>query len=139
MKIKKILLLPFILVFLDQITKSIFQNKTYMINGIGIENATNTGAAFGIFQGQNLILALISVVIIIAISSFYRKSKWLVQLGLLFVLSGAIGNLIDRILFGYVRDFIAVYWWPNFNLADSFNVIGIILIIWAELKYNKKP
>lgn len=139
MRIKKILLLPFLLVLLDQITKLIFQNKTYMINGIGIENAANTGAAFGIFQGQNIILALISIVIIIAISYFYRKSKGLAQLGLLLVLSGAIGNLIDRILFGYVRDFIAVYWWPNFNLADSFNVIGIIIIIWAELKNDKKP
>ena len=44
-------------------------------------------------------------------------------------MAGTIGNLIDRIVFGYVRDFISISIWPSFNLADIFNVIGVILIL----------
>jgi len=88
--------------------------------------------AFGLFQNQTLILIILSVVAIGFIYYFYRihvlPSRLLrVAMGLL--LGGALGNLFDRVRAGEVVDFIAVGWWPMFNLADSAIVIGIALLI----------
>ncbi len=93
---------------------------------------TNSGMAFGLFQNQTLILIILSVVAIGFIYYFYRihvlPSRLLrVAMGLL--LGGALGNLFDRVRAGEVVDFIAVGWWPMFNLADSAIVIGIALLI----------
>ena len=73
---------------------------------------------------QNL-NSLIALVICIY---FYFKNKK-IRLPLIFLISGIIGNSTDRILFGHVRDFINVGFFPVFNLADSFNFIGIVLLI----------
>lgn len=54
-------------------------------------------------------------------------------LPLAFILGGALGNLVDRIRFGYVVDFLQVYWWPTFNLADSFIVVGVVVLSWQVL------
>src|SRR3989344_7402109 len=129
MKARNYILIGLILVILDQITKFLFQNKTYLFKDIGIEYTTNTGAAFGILKGSNLILTIISLFIIIFLFTYYRKAASFEKPGLILLLSGTIGNLIDRVAFGYVRDFIAVYIWPNFNLADSYNVIGVIILL----------
>ena len=55
-----------------------------------------------------------------------------------FLIAGIIGNSIDRIILGYVRDFIDLGFWPVFNLADSFNVIGVLILMWIILKEDKK-
>ena len=60
------------------------------------------------------------------------------KLGLIFILSGALGNLIDRLCFGYVIDFLDFRIWPVFNLADSAITVGTILIIWQTLIEKKK-
>lgn len=60
------------------------------------------------------------------------QDKWHLT-SLAMILAGAIGNLIDRMRFGYVIDFIKVYWWPNFNLADVWIVVGVIVFGWIVL------
>lgn len=137
MKTSKFLLIALVLVILDQLTKFILYGKEYMLYGIGISPASNTGAAFGIFQGNNIILALISLSVIVAVIYYHRKIKGIPHFALVLVLAGASGNLIDRLLFGFVRDFIAIYWWPNFNMADSYNVIGILILIVNEFRHKK--
>ncbi len=112
------------LIFLDQLTK-------FLIPGI-----TNTGAAFGILQGQNIFLILLSLIVISIIIFYYKKYKEL-RLYLILILSGVIGNLIDRIFFGYVRDFINLKIWPVFNLADSYSVTGVILLVYI-IYFKKK-
>lgn len=122
---KKFFLIAFFIVLLDQVTKYFFTNVNW-----GIFNyVTNTGAAFSLFQGYTFILSLISMIVIILILIYYKKypKYWL---SLSFVLGGTIGNLIDRVYFGYVRDFIDFKVWPVFNIADSFNVIGVLLLIY---------
>ena len=119
---KKIFLLIF-LILIDQLTKFLFP---------GI---TNTGAAFGILKGQNILLIIISLIVIISAVFYYKYHKDL-RISLILILSGTIGNLIDRLFFGYVRDFIDLKYWPVFNLADSYNTIGAILLIY--LVYFKK-
>lgn len=106
-----------ILIALDQISK-------YSLTTI-----TNTGAAFGILRGYNIPLLVISLIALIICIFYYFNDKRL-RLPLTFLISGIIGNSIDRIFLGYVRDFINLGFWPVFNLADSFNVIGVILLIW---------
>jgi len=109
-----------LLVIMDQVSKYF------------LEITRNTGAAFGILQGQNLFLILISLIALGFFILYYKKY----QIASMFVISGIIGNLIDRIFLGYVRDFIDLRFWPVFNLADSFMVVGIGLLVWIIFKKN---
>ena len=96
-----------------------------------ITHTTNSGAAFGIFPQQGGIFILIAVVVVVAILLYYRhlpQGDWLIRLSLGLQLGGAIGNLIDRLRFGYVVDFIDVGFWPIFNVADASITIGVIVI-----------
>jgi signal peptidase II len=104
----------------------------------------NPGAAWGILRGasegvRNALFGAVIVVAIAFILTYYRKvgerQRWL-QLALAFVLSGAIGNGIDRAARSYVVDFIAWHWWnrpdlqwPTFNIADSLIVVGVAMLI----------
>jgi signal peptidase II len=98
-------------------------------------NAQNHGAAFSLFQGGTLIFLVVSVLAFGLIGYLYRSwqggSLWLYAvLGV--ALGGILGNLIDRLRFGYVTDFISVgigeVRWPTFNVADASIVIGVGLI-----------
>jgi signal peptidase II len=100
----------------------------------------NTGAAFSLLAGHTygrLLLVAISLVAVAGLIWYLRSLRpdqgWL-RLGLSLVLGGAIGNLIDRLLWGEVIDFILVYWrqhyWPAFNLADSAICVGVGLMLW---------
>ena len=131
---KKYFLLTFILILADQFTKFLLQNKTIpLISFFNFIYAENTGAAFSMLQGFNLLFILISIVVL-AVSVYYFKSY---PLALSFLISGTIGNLLDRLVFGFVRDFISISIWPIFNLADSFNTIAIILLAYAFYKEDK--
>jgi signal peptidase II len=108
-----------------------------------IIHITNTGSAFGAFQGYSLVLTIIAIVGLFVLSGMgifiYRKYPRFVNitnriaLGLL--LGGDLGNLIDRIRFGgQVTDFIDPGFFPVFNVADSAITIGVILVIYAILR-----
>ena len=109
----------------------------------------NTGAAWGIFSGRSIFLIIVSIIVIALFIAFYvlrlRKFKdkislWLsVSLG--FIAGGCFGNLIDRIAFGYVRDFINFDFinFPVFNVADICLTVGIILLfIYFIFFYSKE-
>jgi signal peptidase II len=104
--------------------------------------AENKGAAFGILSDQDsswrlpffIIVSLLAVGMIIYILHGVPRGHWLIVFGLSFIASGAIGNFIDRVRFGYVIDFIVwkytdAYRWPTFNIADSLICIGVALMI----------
>ena len=100
-----------------------------------IKYVQNTGGAFGIFEDSTLMLAianLIGVAIILYIIFNVAKYPILndrkIQLALSLMLSGSLGNFIDRFFIGYVTDFIAVGSWPPFNIADSALVCGSLLL-----------
>jgi len=128
-----------LLVFLDKITKHLSEAYIRVSEGIrllgflNLVNVRNTGAAFGLFKGfGNLFFIILSVIAIGVIIYLLWKGKD-EFIGLLLILSGAVGNLIDRVFLGYVRDFIDIHigglHWPAFNLADSYLTIGIAYII----------
>ena len=106
----------------------------------------NTGAAFGIFAGSAAIfrlpfLILFSLLavgfILLMLKRLHEREKWLIT-ALSFILGGAIGNLIDRLLYGEVIDFLDFYWsrfhWPAFNFADSFITVGVILTLYRLVR-----
>ena len=109
----------------------------------------NTGAAFGLFRdtaGGRFFLSLIAIVAFGAILYILVKKTtddrtW-ATLGLGLIASGAVGNVIDRLLYGKVTDF--VLWrynehrWPQFNVADAALVVGVVILLFADMGQKKK-
>ncbi len=136
-------------VFLDQVTKLAVLKRLHQNESIPLINKVfhitlvyNTGSAFGFFRNQNWILTYISIfAIILILLSLVRRTRFkslsylkIWQFSLVLILSGATGNLIDRIRLGYVVDFIDLRVWPVFNFADSMITCGVILLLFIFLK-----
>ena len=113
-------------------------NKDLLI--FTIELVRNYGAAFNILSGSRLFLSFISVIstIILYYFIFIRENKLINKYGLSFILAGSIGNGIDRILNGYVIDFIKIKFidFPVFNIADMVINIGVLILIISYFKFK---
>ncbi len=145
MKLRDLLIFISIIV-LDQVTKFwVFcyeaLNLEIIKNFLYIGQVKNTGAAWGILSGNMIVFYIVTAIAVYFIVDVYRKSKdrpLYFNIALMFVLAGAIGNLIDRVVFNYVRDFISVfifgYDFPLFNIADSALVLGVFAIVFYVLK-----
>ncbi len=137
---------------LDQLTKYWISKELFpgSIRAVitGFFNLTfirNDGAAFGMLRGNNfffIVLSLLAVIVILALRGRYRNSHPVVKLGVGLILGGAVGNLIDRLLHGYVIDFLDFhlghYHWPSFNLADSSICIGVAFLILFSMRRKAK-
>ena len=118
-----------------------FRESQFEAGFFRLTHIHNTGAAFGLFQGQSFLLSIIAMVgmAVFLVYAFviYRGFPFLdnmlnrVALGL--VLGGTVGNLIDRLRLGYVTDFIDFGFWPAFNIADSAVTVGVILFAFSLL------
>jgi signal peptidase II len=103
-----------------------------------ITHITNSGAAFGMFPDQGNFFIVIAVVVALTILLYYRylpTGEWLVRLSLGLQLGGAIGNLLDRLRYGHVVDFVDIGFWPIFNVADVSIVSGVAILaycLWRE-------
>jgi len=142
-RFKEAFLISFIVVALDQITK--YLALTYInpydsfniLPFLHLVLVTNKGAAFGMFKhiGSSFFIAASVIAIIFVIYLLIRGKED--HLGLSLILGGAIGNLIDRILYGSVVDFIDLsigkYHWPAFNIADSALSVGVTIILLNNL------
>lgn len=119
------------------ITKNLFQNQSIpIIKGIfHITLVHNRGAAFGILKNQIPLFIITSLFAIILIYFNLKKNRQSksYSIALSLILAGALGNLIDRLFFGYVIDFLDFRIWPVFNVADSAITIGAILLGWSIL------
>lgn len=134
------------MITLDQVTKALAAAKLASGRPVAIVGRVltlqllrNPGGAFGILQGQPLLFFGATGVIVAAVLVWgLRSGQAPVALGL--VAGGGLGNLIDRVvrapgdLHGKVVDFIHLRYWPTFNLADASIVVGVILLIWFELR-----
>ncbi len=148
---KKVLkfIIPFVLVLvIDLVTKHFLFSVDYfnvIPNVVSImNNGGNTGAAWGMFSDKTIWLIVVSIIMIIALLVFNyfvkNKNMWYC-LSFSFILGGAVGNLIDRIVFGYVRDFIYLDFFPTFpifNFADSFLCVGAVMLIIHILFFSGK-
>ena len=145
-------LVAILVVIFDQLTKYIVVQEFAAIGDTlplweGVFHLTyviNTGAAFSVFSGQVEILRWVSLIVslLLIIFVWYTPRITLIeQLGYGFILAGAIGNGIDRFLFGYVVDFLdfRLINFPVFNLADISINIGVILLLIASFTTPSKP
>ena len=107
---------------------------------LSLEYVENPGAAFGLFSGMSFLLILVAA----AVLSYILYHMWLERCksrlqyaGLIFLFAGTLGNLYNRIRLGYVVDFLRIPNWPNFNFADIFINIGVLLLILYIFRMNK--
>ena len=136
--------LPFLLIAaavlsLDQLTKSLVRTNLALGESwpsedwlVKITHGTNSGAAFGILQGQEGFLTVTAFVAIAAIVVYYAFPPFehgLLRLALGLQLGGALGNLSDRLRFSEVTDLISFPHYPSFNVADSAIVVGLTVIV----------
>jgi signal peptidase II len=100
----------------------------------------NRGAAFGILRNQVPFFILTSLLAIVLICFNLKDARYgrLYRISLALILAGAAGNLIDRIIFGHVIDFLDFRIWPVFNIADSAISIGTVMLAWCILRPAKK-
>lgn len=131
---KKYIFLTAALLLFDQGTKYLLQEKNIsLLPYVSFHYAENTGVAFSLFQGYNPFFIGFSLLALGVVFYYFKQYP----LALTFFSAGIIGNLLDRIIFGFVRDFISIGIWPIFNLADSWNTIGVLLLCYAFYKEEK--
>jgi signal peptidase II len=131
-----------VIILVDQVTKAIVRaNIPFGAQWMPLDwlspyfrfvHWENNGAAFGLFQQGGTIFAVLAVVVAIFIAAYYPQipqDEKLMRVSLAMQMGGALGNLIDRIVFGPVTDFISVGKFPVFNIADASITIGVGLLI----------
>ena len=135
-----------ILIVLDQLVKSyVVQNialgevKTWIPNLVSLTYLQNRGAAFSILQDQQLLFAVITLLVVVGAIWYLHKhmedSLWMV-LGLTLIIAGGLGNFIDRISQGFVVDMFHLDFinFAIFNVADSYLTVGVVVLLLAMLK-----
>lgn len=125
---QKYFIITLILIFLDQMVKFIVTKY--------FQFSKNYGAIFGILQNRLTLIILLSFFAIGFLLYYTKKVKSYDVYGLSLVLAGIISNLIDRLVYGYVIDYIKILTWPSFNLADIFLVSGVIFLIFYLRRSN---
>ena len=124
-------LISALVVVIDQLTKYIVKDATIINNILFFRTVKNTGAGFGLLKDQTMLLIFFSIIVIGVILFYldrFPESRWFYT-AMALVMGGTIGNLLDRIIHGYVIDFIDFVVWPVFNIADSSITAGIIMIL----------
>ena len=136
------LFLTAFVIFFDRLTKHFFLNaldygESFIIirNVLHMTLVYNTGFAFGLFKDSGIafvVIPVIALILLIFNIYYFRKNDEVLSrgyiIGFSLILAGAIGNLYDRMVFGYVIDFIDFRIWPVFNVADSAITIGAVII-----------
>jgi len=130
------------IVILDQYTKMLVRQNlnfgeswmpiTWLAPYVRIVHWQNTGAAFGMFQGYNLVFSSLSILVSIAIIYYFPKvssSEGFLRLAMSMQLGGALGNLVDRLTAGEVTDFISVLKFPVWNIADASITMGVVVLL----------
>lgn len=131
---------------IDQLTKYLalsMPEQGYFVGGdaAGLKIFSNEGIAFGITVPE-LILYPLVILFLVLLGMKYRKELFSINnrnisIALGFIFGGALGNVIDRIFYGHVVDFINIWLGSIFNLADVFIIIGVLILIIKE--FRKKP
>jgi signal peptidase II len=145
-----------VIISLDQYTKYLVRQNLdlwtetwvpwdWMLPYVRIVHVQNTGVAFGMFQGFGDIFSIVAIIVALIIIFYFPRvpaSDWSLRLAMSLQLSGALGNLIDRLTIGHVTDFVSVGNFPVWNIADASITIGVVVLIlgvWiTEIEEKKK-
>jgi signal peptidase II len=132
----------------DQLTKHIvaarlrLDDGVHVVGPLWIHHVQNSGIAFGLFASATPVVIVLTGLAVAWMLVFFARSGARhpvlpVALGL--VIGGSVSNLLDRVRLGYVTDFIDFRFWPAFNLADSFIVIGVAILLVALFSADREP
>ena len=142
------LIVAFLIPLLDQLTKWLIVARLSLHESIPVVDGLlwftrihNSGIAFGLFPGLPRLFTVVTVFSMLVVLYFYltvQPRTRLLALGCALILGGAVGNLIDRIQYGYVVDFINFGFWPAFNIADSSVSVGVALLLVNFFFENKE-
>ncbi|HEY3541473.1 MAG TPA: signal peptidase II [Gaiellaceae bacterium] len=132
----------------DQLTKHIVAGQLRLDDGVHvlgplwIRHVQNSGIAFGLFSQATAVVIVVTAIAVAWMLIYFARSGArhpVLPVGLALVIGGSVSNLVDRVRLGYVTDFIDLKWWPAFNLADSFIVIGVIVLLGALMLAEREP
>jgi signal peptidase II len=137
----------FAAVVADQLTKQLvssqltLDDEVHVVGPFSIHHVQNSGIAFGLFASATPIVTILTAIAVGWMLYFFARSGARhpvlpVALGLL--IGGSASNLIDRVRLGHVTDFIDLRFWPSFNLADSFIVSGVVILLVALLAADRR-
>ena len=132
----------------DQLTKHIVASTlaldegTHVIGPLWIHHVQNSGIAFGLFASATAVVIALTGIAVAWMLGYFARSGGrhpILPVALGLVIGGSVSNLLDRVRLGHVTDFIDLRFWPAFNLADSFIVIGVGLLLAALLAAEREP
>ncbi len=135
-------------VFADQVTKHVVASHLRLGEGLHvvgpftIRHVRNSGIAFGLFaHATSAVIVLTALAVVWMVVYFARSGARhpVLPIALGLVIGGSVSNLSDRIRLGFVTDFLDFRYWPAFNLADSFIVIGVGLLLVVLLLAEREP
>jgi signal peptidase II len=132
----------------DQVTKHVvtttlsLDDSVHVAGPLSIHHVQNSGIAFGLFSSATAVVTVVTAGAVLWMLVFFARSGARhpvlpAALGLL--IGGSVSNLADRIRLHHVTDFIDVKWWPAFNLADSFIVVGVAILLGALIAADRAP
>lgn len=140
------------IILLDQITKAVVRANiplgewwvpwAWLEPYARIVNWKNTGAAFGVLPALGDFIAILAVVVAIAIVYYFPRvprDDWTLRLAMALEFGGALGNLIDRLTIGWVTDYVSIWRFPVFNVADLSITLGVIVLllgVWSQERHK---
>jgi signal peptidase II len=131
----------------DQLTKAIVSSQlelneaVHVVGPFSIRHVQNSGIAFGLFASATSFVILLTVAAVAWMLYFFARSGSrhpILPVALGLVIGGSVSNLIDRVRLGHVTDFLDFKYWPAFNLADSFIVVGVAILLLALVSDDRK-
>jgi signal peptidase II len=132
----------------DQLTKQIVSSELELgeevavIGPFSIHHVHNSGIAFGLFSNATALVSVLTALAVGWMILFFARSGArhpVLPVGLGLVIGGSLSNLVDRVRLGHVTDFLDLTFWPAFNLADTFIVVGVAVLLAALLASDREP
>jgi signal peptidase II len=132
----------------DQLTKYIVSSQLRLDDGLHvlgpfwIHHVRNSGIAFGLFASATAVVIVLTGIAVLWMLVYFARSGArhpILPVALGLVIGGSTSNLLDRVRLGYVTDFLDFRYWPAFNLADSFIVVGVAVLLVALLAAEREP
>jgi signal peptidase II len=143
-----LLCIAFAAIAADQLTKYVVTSTlnldegTHVLGPLWIHHVQNSGIAFGLFSSATAVVIVLTGVAVLWMLVYFARSGArhpILPVALGLVIGGSLSNLVDRVRLGYVTDFLDLRFWPAFNLADSFIVIGVGLLLAALIAAEREP
>ena len=132
----------------DQLTKGIVTSRlglydeVHVAGPLSIHHVQNSGIAFGLFASATAVVILLTTAAVAWMLYFFARSGSrhpVLPIALCLVIGGSVSNLVDRVRLGHVTDFLDLKFWPAFNLADSFIVVGVAILLLTLVATDRRP